>query len=198
MFSAARASLWLAGAALTVTVAACGGGNSAGSTGSAPQAPPAVTASATLPAQPVCDVVAKELVSKSIGEPVLSSDDKDIMSAAGNPTLCNYYLDRQESRRLQVDWKLEKDDHWDARISALGKATDADVYTSRVTGLGDDAIRTTSKYEDITTVAYSVLLKDRGIVVTVTSLVNQAHLVNVSDRKLVELARAVIANVQKL
>jgi hypothetical protein len=192
-----------AAATLALLLCACGGdgdktastdtGKTTGS-GKAATAP-AHSTSASLPSQSVCKTFTKALVGQIIGKTVHVASEDDGLGGPESPTKCYYYTDSDQIENVTIQWTLEKDVHWDQQIGALGTADpNGNLPTVRVRykGLGDEAIKETSTYEGAAYVAYDVLLKGRGIVV---SVVNAS---GVSDDKQLNLTRTVIKTVNEL
>jgi hypothetical protein len=187
-------------AVTVVAVAACdGGGGTASATSKAAQpTPPAAATSATLPTQPVCDVFPKSTVSRLIGVPVFSFDDKDLL-AGEQPTTCFYHTSDEHAGNadeVEIHWMLIKDALWSDQINSIGTVDSGGIktVTVRYPGLGDDAIQTTGTTDVAVTKTYMVLLNNRGLVLEL----NNASTRSVTDAAFLNFAKEVVDTVNKL
>lgn len=179
MRTSVRIATELSGAAMAfLLLTACGGGDSQGQSGpatssgstAAKQTTPAVTAlpqTGGVPDKPVCEVISKDTVEQAIGKKVYSASDVDIL-AGEQPTICHYYIDTDAVRSVKIQWATPEDALWSDYYDNLGVSTGGDTVRTRVSGLGDGAYKEVSTIADTKALGYAVLLKDRGIVLTVT------------------------------
>jgi hypothetical protein len=176
--STRRIATGFAGGALMVALAACGGGGSQGQSGSTAssgsaatkQTAPPVTAlpqTGGVPDKPVCEVISKEVIEQAIGKKVHSTSDVDLL-AGEQPALCYYYTDTQEVDGVKIQWATPEDALWNDYYGNLGTSTGGDTVRTRVSGLGDGAYKEVSEIDGVKALGYSVLLKNPGIVLTVT------------------------------
>jgi hypothetical protein len=172
---------------------ACGGGQaSTSSSGSA--------SATSLPSKSVCETFSKDTVSRIIGRAVYSANDINTLNNLNEPTTCYYYTDTEESNNVGIQWMLVKDALWSDQIAGLGTTDSGGMKTVRVryAKLGDDAVKETTTYENVTTVGYMVLLKQRGIVVYVSNVGNADDASIVPDDAQLNLVNVVIQTAKKL
>jgi len=166
-----------AGVTLAFLLAACGGGSdqgqsgptaSSGSTATKQTAPPVTTLPQTggVPDKPVCEFIHKSIIERATGEKVHSTSDVDIL-AGEQPTLCYYYTDAGKVKGIEIQWMTPDDALWSDYYDNPGTSTGGDTVRTRVSGLGDGAYKEVSTIADVSALGYTVLLKDRGIVVSV-------------------------------
>lgn len=176
-------------AVLVFFLAACGGAKSSAGSSGAANGGTTQTAKA-LPGKPVCEVFPKEAVAQIIGQTIQKMDDINIFNDSHEPTICNYYL-KGDADSFQIQWMLTKDALWDDQIAALGD-NGAGTMRTRVANLGDDAIKETGTDPGETAVVYMVLLKKRGLVLSISNSTS------LSNAALLQLTRKVIEVTQKL
>jgi hypothetical protein len=191
-----RITSGLATATLAFLLAACGGGGdqtgSASPTDTAAKQPASTApAAAPLPSKAVCDVFPKDTVSQIIGKAVYSADDVDLLAGA-QPTLCNYYTDSEKVDNVSIQWMTVADALWDDQVAAIGTSTGGDTVRTRVENLGDDAIKEVGEIDGVKAIVYNVLLKDRGMVLSV------ADVSGLPETTVLSLTKAVIQTAEKL
>lgn len=174
--STRRIATGLAGGVLAALLVACGGGgenqqaNSASpSSHDTEQTSPPVTAlpqTGGIPDKPVCEVIHKSIIERATGEKVHSTSDVDIL-AGEQPTLCYYYTDADKVKGIEIQWMTPDDALWSDYYDNPGTSAGGDTVRTRIAGLGDGAYKEVSKIADASALGYTVLLKDRDIVVSV-------------------------------
>lgn len=174
--STRRIATGLAGGVLAILLVACGGGGENQEANSATpsshgtqQTNPPVTAlpqTGGIPDKPVCDVISKDVVQQAIGSKVYSASNVDTFAGA-QPTLCNYYTDTNKVASVEIKWLTPEDALWDDYYNNPGPTVGGDTVRTQVTGLGDGAYKEVGKIAGVKALGYCVLLKDRGIVLSV-------------------------------
>jgi len=178
--SARRIATGLAGGALAFLLAACGGGGSSQEQSGSPvssgntatkQTAPAVTAlpqTGGVPNKPVCDIISKDVVQQAVGKnkTVHSVSDVDIL-AGEQPTLCYYYTDKDKVAGVKIQWATPEDALWSDYYNNPGTTVGGDTVRTQVTGLGDGAYKEAGQIDGTKALGYNVLLKNRGIVLSV-------------------------------
>lgn len=185
--------------ALALVLTACGGGgNQDSSTASndnaakqTASAVPAAPRHAGVPATSVCEVIPRESVERTVGKTVYSASNEDLLAGA-QPTLCNYYTDADAINGVTIQWMTPEDALWDDSIKAMGTTTGGDTVRSLVAHLGDGAYKEVGAINGGKGISYNVLLKGRGIVLSVTDVSG------LPDATVLNLTKMAIQAVDKL
>jgi hypothetical protein len=138
----------------------------------------------------VCAAISKDAVEKAIGMTVYSADNDSVLSGP-QPTLCDYYTDKDAVTSVEIQWMTRKQADWENQVASLGD-NGAGTVRTKVNGLGDFAIKEVATIADGKATSYDVLLDNRDMVVFVTETAG------LSDTAMHNLTKEVITIINQL